>query len=283
MKQHVQTELYPVALTVAGSDSGGGAGVQADLRTFNAFGVFGCSAITAVTAQNPDEVRRIDLIPPEGVRAQIETVLARIAVCAAKTGMLGCAANIRAAAEVLKTTKIKLVVDPVMVSTSGAKLLPDDAIETLRAELLPRADFLTPNLPEAELLLARKLAGSAEYAAAAREIAARWECVCVLKTGHAQDLASATDFAALPDGRCYAVTTPRLPDPGKASHGTGCTFSAALAAVLAQRQGWKTALAQAKSFVYGSLSEPALIGKGLNAMYPPVEDYDRLVKIAELG
>ena len=93
----------------------------------------------------------------------------------------------------------------------------------------------------------------------------------------------AADFAALPDGRIFSVTTPRLPDPGKASHGTGCTFSAALAAVLAQRQGWKTALAQAKSFVYGSLSEPAMIGKNLNAMYPPVEDYDRLVKIAELG
>jgi len=283
VKQHVQTELYPVALTVAGSDSGGGAGIQADLRTFNAFGVFGCSAITAVTAQNPEEVRRIDLIPPEGVRAQLETVLARIAVCAAKTGMLGSAANVRAAAEVLKNARFKLVVDPVMVSTSGAKLLPDDAIEVLKTELLPRADWVTPNLPEAELLLGRELAGGPDYAAAAREIAARWECICVLKTGHAADLAEASDYAALPDGRCFSVTTPRLPDPGKASHGTGCTFSAALAAVLAQRQGWKTALAQAKSFVYGSLSEPAMIGKNLNAMYPPVEDYDRLVKIAELG
>ena len=283
MKKHVQTELYPVALTVAGSDSGGGAGIQADLRTFNAFGVFGCSAVTAVTAQNPAEVRRIDLIPPEGVRAQLETVLAKIAVCAAKTGMLGSAANIRAVAEVFKTTRIKLVVDPVMVSTSGAKLLPDDAIATLREELLPRADCLTPNLPEAELLLGRKLAGADAYAAAARELAARWECVCILKTGHASDLDAATDYAALADGRCFAVTTPRLPDPGRASHGTGCTFSAALAAVLAQRQGWKTAVAQAKSFVYGSLAEPAAIGKDLSAMYPPVEDYDRLVRISELA
>ena len=283
MNRHFREELYPAALTVAGSDSGGGAGIQADLRTFNAFGVFGCSAITAVTAQNPEEVRRIDLVPAEGVRAQLETVLARISVCAAKTGMLGCADNVRAVAEVLKNARFKLVVDPVMVSTSGAKLLPDDAIEVLRTELLPRADWITPNLPEAELLLGRKLAGERGYAAAAREIAARWECVCVLKTGHAADLAEASDFAALPDGRIFSVTTPRLPSPGRTAHGTGCTFSAALTAVLAQRQGWKTALAQAKSFVYGSLSEPAAIGKGLNAMYPPVEDYDRMVKIAELA
>ncbi len=276
-------DCYPVALTIAGSDSGGGAGIQADLRTFNAFGVFGCSVITAVTAQNPDEVRRIDLIPPEGVRSQLETVLDRIAVRAVKTGMLGSSGNIRAAAEVLRRTRLPVVVDPVMVSTSGVRLLPEDAIDCMRTELLPRADWITPNLPEAELLLGRKLSGPDAYAAAAAECAKIWDCRCVLKTGHAENMAEATDFAALPDGRIYTVTTPKLEDPGRASHGTGCTLSSAIAAVLAQNQGWKTALAQAKSFVFGSLSEPAQIGLDLAAMYPPVDDYDHLVRIAEFA
>lgn len=275
-------DFYPAVLTIAGSDSGGGAGIQADLRTFNAFGVFGCSAVTAVTAQNPREVRRIDLIPPEGVRAQLEAVFAAIEIRAVKTGMLGSRGNVCETAKILRGTRIPVVVDPVMVSTSGARLLPEDAVEAVRKELLPRADWITPNLPEAELLLGRKLAGEAAFAAAAKEIAGRWNCRCVLKTGHARNMKEATDYAALPDGRIFTVTTPRLPDPGQASHGTGCTLSSAIAAVLANGQGWKTVLAQAKSFVFGSLSETALIGKDLSTMYPPVEDYDALVKIAEI-
>jgi len=276
------TELYPVALTIAGSDSGGGAGIQADLRTFNAFGVFGCSVITAVTAQNPFEVRRIDTIPADGVRAQLAAVLDRIAVRAVKTGMIGSAENVHAVAEMLKNVKIPVVADPVMVSTSGARLLPEDAIEAVRSELLPCADWITPNIPEAELLLGRQLRGPDDYAAAAAECAKRWDCRCVLKSGHAEKMAEATDFAALPDGRIFTVTTPRIAVPERTDHGTGCTLSSALAAVLAQKQGWKTALAQAKSFVFGSLNEPALIGRELSAMYPPVEDYDSQVRIAEL-
>ncbi len=280
MKQ-MHEEIYPVALTIAGSDSGGGAGIQADLRTFNAFGVYGCSVITAVTAQNPDGVRRIDMIPADSVRAQLEAVLPRLAVRAVKIGMLGNAENVHVVAEALKGTKIPVVVDPVLVSTSGAKLLKGDGAKVMMDELLPRADWVTPNIPEAELLLGRSLAGEEAYAAAAREIAGKWACICVLKSGHAPDLADACDFAALPDGRVFTVTTPRLPDLGKTAHGTGCTFSAALAAILAQKQGWKTTLAQAKSFVFGSLAEPALIGKNLQAMYPPVEDYDAMVAVAE--
>ena len=274
-------EIYPVALTIAGSDSGGGAGIQADLRTFNAFGVYGCSVITAVTAQNPDGVRRIDAVPAEGVHAQLEAVLPRLAVRAVKIGMLGNAENVRVIAEALKGSKIPVVVDPVLTSSSGSKLLKGDAVKILMEELLPLADWITPNIPEAEVLLGRSLSGEAAYAAAAREIAVKWKCICVLKGGHAEDMADAGDFAALPDGKIYTVTTPRLPDPGKTAHGTGCTFSAALAAILAQKQGWKTALAQAKSFVFGSLAEPALIGRNLHAMYPPVEDYDDMVAVAE--
>lgn len=280
MKQ-MQEEIYPVALTIAGSDSGGGAGIQADLRTFNAFGVYGCSVITAVTAQNPDGVRRVDMISADGVRAQLEAVLPRLAVRVVKIGMLGTAENVHAVAEMLKNTRIPVVLDPVLVSTSGSKLMKGDGVKVLMEELLPRADWVTPNIPEAQVLLGRTLQGEEAYAGAAREIAKRWNCICVLKTGHAEDMAEAGDFAALADGRVFVVTTPRLSDLGKAGHGTGCTFSSAIAAILAQKQGWKTTLVQAKSFVFGSLAEVAVIGKNLQAMYPPVEDYDDLVSITE--
>ena len=282
MKQ-MQEEIYPVALTISGSDSGGGAGIQADLRTFNAYGVYGCSVITAVTAQNPDGIRRLDMIPADGVRAQLDAVLPRMAVRAVKIGILGSAENVHAAAEALKGSSIPKVLDPVLVSSSGSKLLKGDGIQVLKDELLPLADWVTPNIPEAEVLLGRSLSGERAYAEAAREIAGRWNCICVLKTGRAEDVAEAADFAALPDGKVFTVTTPRLPDLGKAAHGTGCTFSAAITAVLAQKQSWKTTLKQAKSFVFGSLAEPALIGKKLYAMYPPVEDYDAHVVIAEFA
>ena len=280
MKQ-MQEEIYPAALTISGSDSGGGAGIQADLRTFNAYGVYGCSVITSVIAQNPDGIRRMDMIQAEGVRAQMDAVLPRLAVRAVKIGILGSAENVHAVADALKESSIPMVLDPVLVSSNGSKLLKGDGIQVLKNELLPLADWVTPNIPEAEVLLGRSLSGEKAYAEAAREIAGRWNCICVLKTGRAADVADAADFAALPDGKVFTVTTPRLPDLGKTAHGTGCTFSAAITAVLAQKQGWKTTLAQAKSFVFGSLAEPALIGKNLYAMYPPVEDYDNMVSVAE--
>ncbi len=282
MKQ-MQQEIYPVALTIGGSDSGGGAGIQADLRTFNAFGVYGCSVVSAVTAQNPDGVRKIDMLSAESVQAQLESVLPRLAVRAVKVGMLGTPENIRAVAAGLKNCRIPVVVDPELTSSSGTKLFKGDAVNVLKEELLPLADWITPNIPEAEVLLGRSLAGAEAYAAAASEIAARWKCICVLTTGHAEDLAEAVDFAAQPDGRVFAVASPLLPELGKGGHGAGGTFSSVLAAVLAQKQGWKTALAQAKSFVFGSLAEPALIGKNLAAMYPPVEDYDVHVSISEFA
>ena len=138
-KNNPKTELYPAAMTVAGSDSGGGAGIEADLRTFNAYGVYGCAALTAVTSQNPAEVRRIDAIPAEGVRCQIETVLDRIPVRAVKSGMLFNAAIVEAVAEVVKQRRLMLVCDPVMVSTSGAALLEKEAVAKVRELLLPVA------------------------------------------------------------------------------------------------------------------------------------------------
>ena len=168
-KNNPKNEIYPAALSIAGSDSGGGAGIQADLRTFNAFGVYGCTAITAVTSQNPKKVARIDAIPAEGVVSQIETVLEAIRVRCAKTGMLFSAEIVSAVAACMARHELPLVVDPVMVSTSGSMLLKEDAVEALKNELFPLADWITPNLPEAELLLGRKLKGEADYIDAARE------------------------------------------------------------------------------------------------------------------
>lgn len=283
MKKNVQ-DSYPVAMTVAGSDSGGGAGIQADLRTFNAFGVFGCSAVTALTSQNPAEVRRIDGVPPEGVAAQIAAVLDKIEVRAVKTGMLFNADIVRAVAAELKKRqrKLPLVVDPVMVAGSGARLLEESAVRAVVEELLPLADYLTPNIPEAELLLGRRLAGEAAYLEAARECARRFGCRCYFKTGHAPPTgSSAADILAFPDGAAYRVSTPRL-EGDAAGHGTGCTLSAALAAGLALDFAWKTAVCCAKAFVYGSLAETVRIGSGLEAMYPPEENYNHLVKLEAL-
>ena len=272
-------EFYPVALTVAGSDSGGGAGIQADLRTFNAFGVFGCSAITAVTGQNPDEVRRIDPIPAEGVRSQMAAVLDRFQVGCIKTGMLAEQSIVRAVAAELRRRRLPLVVDPVMVATSGAVLLQPDAVDAVSTELLPLADWITPNLPEAELLLGRTLKDEADYSRAAADCASQWNCRCFLKTGHdPRERREAVDYLAMPDGTLFTISSPRIDEHG-ASHGTGCTLSAALAAELAMREPWKRAVCAAKAFVLGSLAESVAVGKNLEAMYPPEDDYQPLIRL----
>jgi hydroxymethylpyrimidine/phosphomethylpyrimidine kinase len=271
-------DSYPVALTVAGSDSGGGAGIQADLRTFAAFGVYGCSAVTAVTAQNPAAVRRIDPIPPEGVVAQLEAIFEAFSVASAKTGMLHDAATIRAVAEILAPRLIPVVVDPVMVAGSGAMLLRPNAIGELRDVLLPVAAWVTPNLPEASLLLDRPIDGPTAMRDAALEVSRRWDCGCVLKGGHALtgDEELAVDVVAH-GGKAYRLTSPVVADG--AGHGTGCTFSAALAAALALRMPWREALASAKAFVFGSLAEAIYPGPGLEAMYPPARNYIREVRL----
>lgn len=278
MKNKVQ-QLYPVALSCAGSDSGGGAGIQADLRTFGAFGVFGCTAITAVTSQNPDAVRRIDPIPAEGVRTQLEAVFDAFAVNAMKTGMLFDSEIVKVVADTVRKYNIPLVVDPVMVATSGSVLLQSDAVAAVKEHLLPLASWITPNLPEAELLLGRKLRNPADYADAARECASCYHCGCILKTGHATEKGKfITDFVALDDGSLYALSSPRAREQG-ASHGTGCTLSSALAATLALDFPWKRAVCEAKAFVFGSLTEVVEVGAGRHAMYPPEEDYTPYVKL----
>lgn len=267
-----EIELYPTALTIAGSDSGGGAGIEADLRTFNAFGVYGCVALTAVTSQNPQEVRRVDPVPAAGVRCQIETVMDRIPVRFAKSGMLCDAEIVDAVADVVGARGLHLVCDPVMVSTSGAKLLADDAVARFRNRLIPVADWITPNIPEAELLLGRTLDGPDDYRDAALECYERWGVSVLLKTGHARGGGKAAVDFVCRDGELYRLGSPRVPDAEAASHGTGCTLSAALAAAFALELPWEQALCEAKAFVLGSLREAVMIAPGLPAMYPPVED-----------
>ncbi len=267
-----EREFYPSALTIAGSDSGGGAGIQADLRTFAAFGVFGTSVITAVTAQNPLEVTRVDAIPAAGVDAQIKAVLSAIKVRTVKTGMLLNAEIIKTVTQNLNEHNISLVVDPVMVATSGTRLLEEDATAALKSELLPLADWITPNIPEAELLLEREISTREDIIKAAVEIGQCWNCSVILKTGHFESKGGAAADIVYHEEKVYELSSPRVANC-KASHGTGCTLSSALTAALALEIPWKKALRMAKGFVYGSLNECISIGSKTEAMYPPGESY----------
>ena len=280
-KNKQQNEFYPVALTIAGSDSGGGAGIQADLRTFNAFGVYGCTAITAVTAQNPRRVARIDPIPADGVRAQIETVLDGIRVRTAKSGMPFNSGIVECVAACVRKARLVLVADPVMVSTSGARLLEEEAVAAVRELLIPEAAWITPNLPEMELLLGRRLRSDADCREAAARCGEKWGVNVLLKSGHATCQGGfATDFV-WKSGQLYALTSPRLPDSG-ASHGTGCTLSAALAAAAALGGPWEQALRGGEAVVYRSPQEGVVVGESLPAMYPPVEDSLKLISLEKL-
>ena len=239
-------QTVPVALTIAGSDSGGGAGIQADLKTFAALGVFGTSAITCLTAQNPDAVTRVEPVDPGMVVEQVKAVCAGFPVKAVKTGMLFSRDIIRAVARVIRQASFRaVVVDPVMVATSGARLLREDAVTALCRDLLPLATVLTPNLPEAELLWGKAIESETGQAAAARRIAERFGTACVVKGGHLSGR-QVTDLLFL-KGRVYRFEAPRL--HAVETHGTGCTFSAALAALLAKGLKLPAAVQAAQRYV----------------------------------
>lgn len=261
-----------VALTIAGSDSGGGAGIQADLRTFSTLGVFGTSAITASTSQNPLAVKRVDAVPVEGVVAQIEAVRSAFTPGAVKTGMLFDARIAKAVAEALSKREAPLVVDPVAVSTSGSPLLKASAVSVLRSELLPLATWATPNIPEAGLLLKSSVEDEYDMIEAALEFNARWGCSCVLKAGHLKGSASRSVDVVCHEGELYKLSSPRLKIKDRADHGTGCTFSAALAALLARGETWDAALLGAKAFVFASLAQAVRLAPGIMAMFPPEPD-----------
>jgi hydroxymethylpyrimidine/phosphomethylpyrimidine kinase len=257
--------ILPVALTIAGSDSGGGAGIQADLKTFAALGVHGTSAITAITAQNTVTVTRILELPVEMIRAQIDAVVEDLAPAATKTGMLSSPQIIECVAEAVRDHRLeRLVVDPVMVAKGGARLLREDAVAALRTRLLPLAAVLTPNLPEAEVLLGRALRTPKERHQAARDLVALGARAVVVKGGHShEDMAIDTFF----DGTTLEeLSAPRL---GTANtHGSGCTFSAAIAAGLARGLDLRTSVAQAKEFITGAIRHALELGAGHGPVNP---------------
>ena len=253
----------PVALTIAGSDSGGGAGIQADLKTFAALGVHGTSAITAITAQNTIGVTDILELPVELVRKQIAAVVGDIGVQAAKTGMLSSAAIVGVVADAVREYGLRvLVVDPVMVAKGGAKLLRDDAIEALRDRLIPLAAVVTPNLPEAEVLLGRHIASLDERKQAARELVAMGASAAVVKGGHAED---ATDVFF--DGsRMVELSAERIDTVN--THGSGCVFSAAIAAWQARGADPLRAASEARTFITQAIANSLEIGHGHGPVNP---------------
>lgn len=262
----------PVALSVAGSDSGGGAGIQADLLSFAAHGVFGTTAITALTAQNPDGVSAVHPVPAPFVREQAEQVARFFTIGAAKTGMLANAEIIDAIADFFEAHRaIKLVVDPVMIATSGAKLIDDAAIETLQKRLIPLAALVTPNLDEAEVLLGEKIAWRENTKTEEREIFETAETLAeklgvpvLLKGGHGSG-EDVVDVLAWPKsmGAQNSKAFPHKRIQGTNTHGSGCTLSAAIAAKLAGPPNGKDALqhlvdsvSHALSYVHDGIESP---------------------------
>jgi len=243
---------YPIALTIAGSDSGGGAGVQADLKTFAALRVHGTSAITCITAQNPRRVTGIQPIRASMVRQQVETVFAELPPRAVKTGMLYSADIIRTVAEFFdKGRRPPLVVDPVMVATSGAVLLKPSAIRALKERLLPLATLITPNLDEAQLLVGRKLRSLEDLLDAASELHECFGCAALVKGGHLKLGRDAVDV--LFDGKRFTVLKARRVR-GVSTHGTGCTYSAAITANLALGRSLGDSVSAGKSFITAAIA-----------------------------
>ena len=267
-EQENDSSFFPAALTIAGSDCGGGAGVQADLRTFSAFGVYGCSAITALTAQNPAGISGIFPVDPAFVTAQISVVLEMFQIGAAKTGMLGSAEMVKAVTSALKNFKGILTVDPVIFSTSGTPLLQESAVKVLEEELLPMADWITPNRQEAEVLSGIRIRTESDALQAALCCARKFQCGIVLKGGHFSGTDSADLILPGPGEKAYTISAERLTLAPLTGHGPGCTFSAAMTAAFAMGAAPDQAVKQAKQFVFDSLKYAVSPGKNFKAMFP---------------
>ena len=261
------TARVPTALTIAGSDSGGGAGIQADLKTFSALEVFGMSALTAITAQNTEAVTAVFELPPEIVAAQIDAVVADIGVDAVKTGMVANSELIRVVANRVRHHNLRtFVVDPVMVAKSGDRLLREDAVEALRAELIPLAMVVTPNLPEAEVLLGRTVTTLDEMRAAAEAIVRLGARSVVVKGGHRQGDPTDVFF----DGRAHLELPGRRVET-TSTHGTGDTFASAIAALLARGMALEEAIRGAKAYLTAAIEHAYPIGHG----HGPVHHFHR--------
>ncbi|MCI7734507.1 MAG: bifunctional hydroxymethylpyrimidine kinase/phosphomethylpyrimidine kinase [Dysosmobacter sp.] len=250
------------ALTIAGSDSSGGAGIQADIKTMTMNGVFAMSAITALTAQNTTGVTGILNATPDFLEKELDAIFTDIFPDAVKIGMVSSAELITVIAEKLKAYGAKhVVVDPVMVATSGAKLLEDDAIDTLKEKLLPLAEVLTPNIPEAEILAGMKIESPTDMETAARTISETYGCAVLCKGGH--DLNDANDLL-WKDGAGRWFKGRRIANPN--THGTGCTLSSAIASNLAKGYGLDESVEKAKAYISGALAAMLDLGHGSGPM-----------------
>ena len=250
------------ALTIAGSDSSGGAGIQADIKTMTANGVYAMSAVTALTAQNTTGVQGILEVPAEFLAKQIDSVFTDIRPDAVKIGMVSSVSLIETIAERLRFYGAeRIVVDPVMVATSGAKLLSDDAVDTLEAELLPLATVLTPNIPEAEVLSGTEIRSAEDMVRSAGLIGRRYGCAVLCKGGH--QLNDANDLLWR-DGETRWFCGRRIANPN--THGTGCTLSSAIASNLAKGAELETAVERAKAYISGALAAMLDLGKGSGPM-----------------
>ena len=250
------------ALSIAGSDSSGGAGIQADIKTMTMNGVFAMSAITALTAQNTTGVTGILNATPDFLEKELDAIFTDIFPDAVKIGMVSSAELITVIAEKLKAYGAKhVVVDPVMVATSGAKLLEDDAIDTLKEKLLPLAEVLTPNIPEAEILAGMKIESPTDMETAARTISETYGCAVLCKGGH--DLNDANDLL-WKDGAGRWFKGRRIANPN--THGTGCTLSSAIASNLAKGYGLDESVEKAKAYISGALAAMLDLGHGSGPM-----------------
>lgn len=250
------------ALTIAGSDSGGGAGIQADLKTMLAHHVFGMSAVTALTAQNTTGVTGIMEVTPEFLQKQLDAVFTDIYPDAVKIGMVSGSGLIRVIAERLRFYEAKnIVVDPVMVATSGARLISEDAIATLKEELIPLAAVITPNIPEAEVLSGEAIHGEEDMVTVGRRIRETYGVSVLMKGGHSVN--DANDLLISEEGERW-FRAPRIDNPN--THGTGCTLSSAIASNLAQGRGLPEAIARAKEYLTGALAAGLDLGRGSGPM-----------------
>ena len=259
------TRRVPVALSIAGSDSGGGAGIQADLNTFGAAGVFGTTAVTAVTVQNTRGVSGFQALEPATVAAQVRAVVDDIGVDAAKTGMLASSAIVVAVADAIEAGGVPaLVVDPVSVSKHGHALLAPDAVEALRSRILPLATIVTPNIPEAEALAGLRIRGRDDMLPAAERIRATGCGAVLLKGGHLED--GGADDLLLDESGHEWLRGRRIESPN--THGTGCVLSAAITARLALGEELRHAVVGAKAFVTHAIEHALAIGGGIGPVDP---------------
>lgn len=266
---------YPKVLTIAGSDSGGGAGIQADIKAISACGCYAASAVTAVTAQNTLGVVAVEGLSTAIIRQQVEAVLSDIGADAVKIGMLHSAAVVRTVAAVLRDYGVRnVVLDPVMVSTSGHRLIEDEAVAVMQAELLPMARVVTPNLPEAEILLGRPVGGPERMAEAARCMGERYGVSVLLKAGHLVGDELVDVCYDRESGELLSLAAPRVET--RNTHGTGCTLSSAVAAYLARGCSLADAVRAGKEYIHAAICAGAAmdIGKG----HGPVCHFYRLLQ-----